>query len=61
MTKKTVGCKDVGIQCDYMAVADTDDEVMGMMVVHAKQEHDLPEVSANMAEQLKNSIREIQE
>ncbi len=46
---KTLSCKDIGTPtCDFVAVGETDDEVLDKMMDHAEMEH--PENLQKMSE-----------
>ena len=36
---KTISCRDVGVDCDFTAKADTLDELMQVTAQHAKEAH----------------------
>ena len=58
-------CKDMGMDCDFVATAETREEVMQMAVAHASDVHAemmkslSPEQMAAMPEQLAGIIKEI--
>jgi predicted small metal-binding protein len=36
---KTVSCREVGIDCDFVATGATEEEVLEQCAVHARQDH----------------------
>jgi len=42
---KILGCKDVGVDCDFAARGKTDEEVLKKAVEHARKEHDIKTVT----------------
>jgi predicted small metal-binding protein len=43
---KVVRCRDVGFDCDGVVRAETEDEVLNQVAVHARVAHNLETVSA---------------
>ena len=54
---KTLSCKDMGtMECDFVAKSETEDEVVGSMMDHAKQSH--PDKMTMMPEEeMKNMMK----
>lgn len=57
MTKKLT-CRDVGVDCDVVFEADTEDEVMKQAADHAAAEHNLPEIPPILDKKCRNAITE---
>lgn len=55
---KVLRCKDVGFDCGFEIRADTEEELMGKVAVHAAEVHDMKEVSEEVAAQVKAAIRD---
>ena len=55
---KTLCCKDVGPECDFVAHGATEEEIMAQVVEHAKTVHGIEEVPAELAEKARAAIRE---
>ena len=55
---KSVSCRDVGKDCDFRAVGNTDQEVLGKIIEHAKSEHGLTEFPEDMKNKVMGAIRE---
>lgn len=55
---KRIRCADVGPDCDFEAWAETEEELMEMVALHAKQAHDMDEIPPEMAEQVRSAIRD---
>lgn len=58
---KKLTCRDVGVECDVVFEATTDDEVMEMAAKHAAEEHNLPEIPPTLDKKCRGSIEEIKE
>ena len=55
---KTMNCRDVGPDCDFVAEGETEDEVMAKVAAHARDEHGFSEVTPELAEKAKAAIRD---
>lgn len=55
---KRIRCADVGPDCDFEAWAETEEELMEMVALHAKQAHGIEEVPPEMAEKVRSAIQE---
>ncbi|MDT5157513.1 MAG: hypothetical protein QOC99_3943 [Acidobacteriota bacterium] len=55
---KTMSCRDVGPDCDFVARGETEEEVMGQVAEHARSAHDMEDVPPELAEKAKAAIRD---
>ena len=55
---KTMSCRDVGPDCDFVATGETEEEVMVQVAEHARTEHGFEEVPPELAEKAKAAIRD---
>lgn len=58
---KTLACKDMGVNCGYVAKAETEEEVIEMMNEHAKKSHrdKIEEMAKSMSqEEMEKMMRE---
>jgi predicted small metal-binding protein len=55
---KTMSCKDVGSDCDFVARGETEEELMGQVAAHAREKHGIDEVPPEMAEKVRAAIRD---
>jgi predicted small metal-binding protein len=55
---KTMSCRDVGPDCDFVARGETDDEIMGQVAEHARSAHGIDEVPPELAEKARAAIRD---
>lgn len=51
-------CKDLGMDCEWKAEAETMDELMQKIVHHAKHDHGMEEIPPEMVEQVKKAIKD---
>ena len=54
---KTIRCSDVGVDCDWSASANTEEELMKKVQVHAK-EHGFNNIPPELLAKVKASIKE---
>ncbi len=56
--RKTMRCRDVGMDCDFVASGKTDEEVMRQAERHAKEKHGLATIPPDLAAKVKAAIKE---
>ena len=57
---KTLSCRDVGPDCDFVATGETEEEVMAKAVEHGRTAHGLEEIPPELAEKARSVIRDAQ-
>ena len=55
---RTMSCKDVGPECDFVARGETDEEVMSQVAEHARTAHGMEEVPAELAAKAQAAIKD---
>jgi predicted small metal-binding protein len=55
---KTISCRDVGVDCDFTAKADTLDELMQVTAKHAKEVHGFDTIPPEMVPAVQAAIRD---
>lgn len=55
---KTLCCKDVGVDCDFQAHGETEDEIMAQVAEHARSAHGIEEVPAELAAKARAAIHD---
>ncbi len=58
MTKE-LRCRDIGMDCDGVIRAETEEELMGKVAEHAKTVHGIAEVSPELAAKVKAATRDL--
>lgn len=58
---KKLTCKDVGVECDVVFEAETEDEVMKKAAEHAAAEHNLPEIPPILDKKCRGAIEDVEE
>lgn len=56
---KSISCADAGADCSWSATAETEEELMGKVAAHVKDEHKELEVTPELVEKVKGLIKEI--
>jgi predicted small metal-binding protein len=56
--KKSLSCRDVGVDCDFSVCAETEEEIFAKAAEHARTEHNMSEIPSEMREKVRSAIRE---
>ena len=57
---KVLRCRDVGMDCDFVAQAETEEEILQLAAAHARMVHDMQEIPAEVMTAVRAAVREIQ-
>lgn len=49
-------CRDIGMDCDFEAKAETEDELMAKIAEHADQAHDMKPIAPDVMDKVKQVI-----
>lgn len=55
---KVLSCRDVGVDCDWVVRAETEEEIMRKSAEHARKEHGLTEITPEMEKNVRAAIRD---
>jgi len=55
---KIVRCRDVGVDCDFEARGDTEQEILQQCAEHARREHGMNEIPPDLAMKVRGAIRD---
>jgi predicted small metal-binding protein len=55
---KVLRCKDVGMDCDFEARAETEEEILKQVAEHAGTTHDMKEISAEVLAKVRAAIHD---
>ena len=55
---KTVNCRDVGVDCDFTATGETEEQVLQQCAEHARTAHGMNEISPELATKVRAAIRD---
>ncbi len=53
-----IRCRDLGFECDGVLKGESEEEVLAMAAEHAKDAHDISDMSDEMFHKVKSIIRE---
>jgi predicted small metal-binding protein len=56
---KSISCRDVGLDCDFKAQAETMEELMQKCSAHAKSSHGIDKIPPELAEKVKAAVRDV--
>jgi len=55
---KTVNCRDVGVNCDFVARGETEQEVLQQCAGHARTAHGMNEIPPELVIKVRAAIRD---
>ena len=55
---KVLRCRDVGMDCDFVVRADSEEEILKKAAEHAAAEHDMKEIPEEVLSQVRAAIRD---
>jgi predicted small metal-binding protein len=55
---KVISCRDVGMDCDFEARGETDQEVLRQCAEHARKEHGMERIPPELAAKVKAAMRD---
>jgi len=55
---KTISCRDVGVDCDFVARGETEQEILQQCSEHARTAHNMTELPPDLAEKVRGNIRD---
>jgi predicted small metal-binding protein len=55
---KVVSCRDVGVDCDFVARGETEQEILQQCAEHGRKEHGMTELPADLAVKVRSAIRD---
>jgi len=58
---KRLTCKEVGVECDVVFEAETEDEVMKKAAEHAAAEHNLPEIPPILDKKCRSAMEDVED
>ena len=58
--EKGLSCRDVGVDCDFVARGETEEEIFRKAAVHAKADHSMSEIPKELYDKARAAGREVQ-
>ena len=55
---KVFSCRDVGVECDFVARGQTEEEILQQIEEHGRTAHGMDELSPELAEKVRSGIHE---
>jgi predicted small metal-binding protein len=55
---KILRCRDIGMDCNFVAQADTEEEILQQAATHAGMVHNMPEIPAEVMTAVRMAIRD---
>lgn len=55
---KVLRCRDVGMDCDFVARAETEEEILKKAAEHVQTVHNMKDVSEELVEKVRAAIRD---
>jgi predicted small metal-binding protein len=55
---KVISCRDVGMDCDFTARGNTEQEILQQCADHARTAHGMAEIPAELAAKVRAAIRD---
>lgn len=55
---KTLRCRDVGVDCDFVAKGETEDEIMEQAARHAREDHGFEQIPPDLEQKARSAIRD---
>ena len=55
---KVIRCRDVGVDCDFEARGETEQEVLDQCAGHAKSAHGMDQIPPELAQKVRAAIRD---
>lgn len=56
---KRIECSDVGMDCDFAALADTQDELLELVAEHAERVHDIEEITPELRQKVLDAVVDV--
>lgn len=56
---KRMECSDVGMDCDFAALADTEEELLELVREHARRVHGIEEVTPELKRKVMDAVEEV--
>lgn len=55
---KVIRCRDVGVDCDYTARGETEEDILRQCREHARKDHGMEEIPEELAAKVRQAIRD---
>jgi predicted small metal-binding protein len=55
---KVVSCRDVGMDCDFVAKGETENDILAQCAEHARTDHGMTEIPADVIAKVRSAIHD---
>lgn len=59
--EKRLSCRDVGVDCDFVACGRTEEEIFQKASEHAKKDHNMNEIPKELYDKARSAIRDVEQ
>lgn len=56
---KRISCADVGLDCDFAAMADSEEELLELVAEHAERVHGIDEITPELQGKVNRAIEDV--
>lgn len=56
---KRIRCSDVGPDCDYEAMGDTEEDLLELVAEHADRAHGIEEISPELEKKIRGAMKDV--
>jgi predicted small metal-binding protein len=56
---RRISCRDIGVDCDFVATGNSDEEIIKACAEHGKKAHGMEALPPELAQKVKSSIKEV--
>ena len=57
---KSLSCRDAGVDCDFVACADTEEEVLQKAADHGRADHNMIEIPKEIYDKARSIMRDVE-
>jgi predicted small metal-binding protein len=58
--EKRLSCRDVGVDCDFVACGKTEEEIFQKASEHGRKDHNMSEIPEELKEKVRSAIRDVE-
>lgn len=55
---KQLRCRDVGMDCDFAAWGETEEELLELVLLHAREAHGIGQLTPELEERVRKAVRD---
>jgi predicted small metal-binding protein len=58
--EKRLSCRDVGVDCDFVACGKTEEEIFQKTAEHARTDHNMKEIPKDLYDKVRSAIGDVE-